>query len=107
MKLRGMAVCPYPYAVVPGLSFGVQGLDPQPVTHRPTAQTVAALHLVGYDPHLGRRTHTTAELNHNIFSHNTQSYTQPQRRHNTPRNTEAHLFEKGRLYTISTNTDLI
>lgn len=42
----------YPNTVVPRLSFRLQRLDPESMTHCSTAQTVAALYLVCYDPHL-------------------------------------------------------
>lgn len=42
----------HPNTVVPRLSFRLQRLDPESVTHCSTTQTVAALYLVCYDPHL-------------------------------------------------------
>lgn len=44
-----------PNAVVPRLSFRLHRLDSEPMAHRPTAQTLAALHLVRNDPHLVQR----------------------------------------------------
>lgn len=42
----------HPDAVVPRLSFRLQGLHPQSAANCPTAQTVAALDLISNDPHL-------------------------------------------------------
>lgn len=42
----------YPNAIIPREAFGFHGLDTSPVADSPTAQAVAALHLVSYHPHL-------------------------------------------------------
>lgn len=42
----------HPDAVVPWQAFGLHWLDPESMAHCSAAQAVAALHLVGYDPHL-------------------------------------------------------
>ena len=53
-KRRGSS--PHPDAVVPGLALWLCRLHPKTMTHSPTAQAVAALHLVCYDPHLATTT---------------------------------------------------
>lgn len=49
----------HPNAVVPRLSFRLQGLYPQPAANGPTAQTVAALDLISNNPYL--KTHKKAQ----------------------------------------------
>lgn len=46
----------HPDAVVPRLSFRLQGLHTEPAANSPTAQTVAALNLISNDPHLNTAT---------------------------------------------------
>lgn len=47
----------HPNAIVPRVTFGFCRHHPQSATHSSTAQTVATLHFICNDPHLGEKTH--------------------------------------------------
>lgn len=57
----------HPDAIVPRLSFRLQGLHTEPAANSPTAQTVAALYLISNDPHLKTATPDYMSAKNMIF----------------------------------------